>query len=175
MKILAFDIGSFSIKAVELDVTFGRFELTDYFIEKVTETVPVVEEEYVPGKEKEKPKEKEDPNIRRVVTAGQVEAIRRILNARPFRYDRMSVNLPKGWVSTRLFQLPTKDRKAIQNSIQFELEDDLPFSTDDSINDFAILKNRRQLFCCAFGCGIKNRYFRVGFLNYKCTPLILTW
>ena len=42
MKILALDFGSHAIKAVNLDVTFGRIELADYFIERVTEPAPEV-------------------------------------------------------------------------------------------------------------------------------------
>src|SRR5690606_4661147 len=59
--------------------------------------------------------------------------------ARDTRPDRVVINLPKGWTTTRLFQFPTRDRKTIQNSLSFELDDDVPFAMDNIIYDFAIL------------------------------------
>lgn len=146
MRILSFDIGSYSIKATELDVTFGRVELASYVIEKVVESeleevqaaAPVAEA--TPGAIAAPHSAVATANAaRQLLTPGQISAIRRIISDREYRYDRLVVNFPKAWVTTRLFNFPTKDRKAIQNSLTFELDDDIPFSMNDIVYDFALL------------------------------------
>lgn len=140
MRILSLDIGSYSVKATEFDVTFGRVELADYLIEKVVESE--LEEVQATQAETTTPAEGQIPNAapkRQVLTAGQLAAIRRLISDRPFRYERLVVNFPKAWTTTRLFQFPSKDKKAIQSSLQFELDDEIPFSINEIIYDFAIL------------------------------------
>ena len=143
MKILSLDIGSYSIKAVEFDVSFGRIELGDYLIEHVIETE-------LQEVQAEKPKdpvpsagpavtEEAEPKERQILTPGQIEALRRLLADRHFKFDRLIVNIPRAWITTRMQQYPTKDRKTIQNSLNFELDDDIPFSMSDIIFDFAML------------------------------------
>jgi Tfp pilus assembly PilM family ATPase len=137
MKILALDIGSYSVKAVELDATFGRVELGDYTIERIVETeLAGVAAATEPQAETE---EAAKAPARQLLTPGQLAAVRRLIDARPIRYDRFVVNFPRAWVTTRLFHFPTKDRKAIQNSLTFELDDDIPFALSDVIYDFATL------------------------------------
>ena len=135
MKILSLDIGSSTIKAVELEVTFGRIELADYRIETV------VESQLVDVKaDDEKTKGAIDAVApRRALSDGQLEAITRLLKTKSGIIDKLVVNLPKGWSTSRIFRFPTKDRKAIQNSLGFELEDDIPFAIENVAHDFAIL------------------------------------
>ncbi len=141
MKILSLDIGSSSIKAVEFDVSFGRIELGDYLIEQVIESE-------LAEVQAEKPKEpapgpgqnaEEHPVERQILTLGQIAALKRLLADRQFKFDKLIVNIPRAWITTRMQQYPTKDRKTIQNSLNFELDDDIPFSMSDIIFDFAIL------------------------------------
>lgn len=146
MKILGLDIGSYSVKAVELDVSFGRIELGDYLIERVVESELATAEPSAPadseaGKEAGKEAAKDAQPARQVLTAGQIAAIRRLLSDRPWKFERVSVNFPKAWITTRVFNFPTKDRKTIQSSLNFELDDDIPFAMGDILHDFAVLNS----------------------------------
>ncbi|MBI3558618.1 MAG: pilus assembly protein PilM [Deltaproteobacteria bacterium] len=145
MKILSLDIGSYSLKAVEFDVSFGRIELGDYLIEHVIEN-----ELQEVQSEKPKAPESGDPAAptadaeapaqeRQILTSGQINALKRLLSDRHFKFDKLIVNIPRAWITTRMQQYPTKDRKTIQNSLNFELDDDIPFSMTDVIYDFAML------------------------------------
>ena len=137
MRILSFDIGSYSIKATELDVTFGRIELASYVIERVIESE--LEEVQATAQAGSTTESATAATPRQLLTPGQLSAIRRVISDREYRYDRLVVNFPKAWITTRLFNFPTKDRKAIQNSLTFELDDDIPFSMNDIVYDFALL------------------------------------
>ncbi|MEW6056750.1 MAG: pilus assembly protein PilM [Bdellovibrionota bacterium] len=148
MRILSFDIGSYAVKAVELESTFGRIELADYLIEKVVETE--LEDVQVQTKAQEpqttqndahqaQPQKVEPKPSRQVLQNAQLAAIRRILTDRQFRYDRLVVNMPRAWITTRVFNFPTKDKKTLQNSLNFELDDEVPFAMGDIVHDFAIL------------------------------------
>jgi general secretion pathway protein L len=132
------------VKAVEFDVSFGRIELGDYLIERVVESQlqevqaranASTDQANVPEGTPVAPKEQ----VRQVLTEGQIAAIRRLLADRPLKYDKLVVSFPKAWTTTRVFHFPTKDRKTIQSSLSFELDDDIPFSTEQVIHDFAVL------------------------------------
>ncbi len=111
MRILGLDIGSTSIKAVEVDTAFGRFEIHEYHEVRVN-----------PGES----------------SIGVAGAMVRSLPKTP---DRIVVPLRANRVTLRNLKLPTRDKKAIQSSVAFELEDDLPFEVDQAMSDFVILGN----------------------------------
>lgn len=141
-----------NIKAVALDVTFGRIELADYFVEAVTEPVAAAPPAAAPEAENAAAddaatpsgpaaqKKDEPPAPAPILSAGQIQALRKLMSSQNPRYERLVVNIPKARVTTRLFNFPTKDRKVIQSSLLFELEDDIPFPLDATVRDFAIVK-----------------------------------
>ncbi|MBI3541791.1 MAG: pilus assembly protein PilM [Deltaproteobacteria bacterium] len=139
MRLLSLDIGTYAVKAVEFDVTFGRIELGDYLIERVTET----ELQEVKGATDAAKADSEEQSAppRQILTLGQIEALRRLLTERQFKYERLVVNVPRGWITTRIFNLPTKDRKTIQNALTHELDDDIPFAMGDVLYDFAVVSS----------------------------------
>lgn len=100
MRILGLDIGSSSIKAVELNTAFGRTEILEYHEREITSGVSALE-----------------------------SARELILNLKK-KPDKIVTNLRSNRVTIRNLKLPTRDKKAIKSSIQFELEDDLPFEAD---------------------------------------------
>ena len=143
MKILSLDIGSHSVKAIELESLFGRLELKDYFLERVQETLEAVQPTAeVPATEKDsgQPAPKSLDPVRRILSQGQLDAIKRVVNERPMRQDRLVVGLPRNLVTTRLLNFPTKDRKVITKTIAFELEDELPVPLEDAVYDFSIIQ-----------------------------------
>lgn len=109
MRILGIDLGSSSVKAVELDSAFGRYEIHEYH-----------EQPIEPGV---------DP----------FQAARQLIQGLPKAPDRIAVALRTSQVTFRNLQLPTRDKKAIQASVGFELDDDLPFAIEQAIYDYAVL------------------------------------
>lgn len=114
MRILGVDIGSTSIKAVELDSAFGRYEVHEYH-----------ERQLAPG---------ENP----------VEALGSFVQGLPRPPDRIAAALPTSRVTFRNLHLPTRDKKAIQSGITFELEDELPFALEQGLFDHCILSQSKQ-------------------------------
>ena len=109
MRILGLDIGSSSIKAVEVDSAFGRYEIREYY-EK-------------PVHSGQRP----------------VEAAALLLESLGKKPDRIVVALPGGSVTQRNLTVPTRDKKAIKAAVTFELEDDLPFDLEHAAYDSSTL------------------------------------
>lgn len=114
MRILGIDVGSYSVKIVELESAFGRYEIHDYY-----------EQHIEPG-------------------TNPQEVVQKMLQALPKRTDRVAVALPTSSTTLRTLQLPIKDKKAIQSSVGFELDDELPFPTDQAAYDYSILSHHGQ-------------------------------
>lgn len=114
MRILGIDWGSSSIKAVEMDSAFGRYDIHDYHEQSITPETP-------PEK-----------------------ALSQLISSLPKTPDRIIVSLPNSASTFRNLQLPTRDKKAIQAGVGFELEDELPFPTEESVLDYVILSQGKQ-------------------------------
>ncbi len=115
MRILGLDVGSTSVKAVELDSAFGRFEVHEYHEAKIA-----------PGQ-------------------SPLEVTRDLLAGLPKAPDRIAVAVRTSRITFRTLQLPTRDKKAIQAGVGFELDDDLPFALEDAIYDYSVLQQAGQL------------------------------
>jgi len=109
MRIVGLDVGTTDIKLVEIDSSFGRYEIHDH------REIPV------------------DPGQDGVHVAGE------ILRGLPQTPHRLVMALRASQLTTRNLQLPTRDRKAIQSAVAFELEDELPFAIEDAALDSVIL------------------------------------
>ena len=120
MRILGVDFGTTSIKAVELDSAFGRYEIHGYHERPVPITSP---EE-------------------RIQTCA--EGLHELIMGLVRKPDRIVISLPTGATTLRNLLLPTKDKKAIQSSVAFELEDELPFPTEQLVQDYCVLGQTRQ-------------------------------
>ena len=109
MRILGIDVGSTSVKAVEIDSAFGRYEIHDYH--EIARS----------------------PSLDAAATLAQLRAS---LSKVP---DKIIVALPTSQVTFRNLHLPTRDRKAIMASVGFELEDELPFELEDAVYDYSMI------------------------------------
>jgi type IV pilus assembly protein PilM len=109
MRILGLDIGSSSVKAIELNAGFGRFDVLEYH-------------EYVVPSE-----------------TPPLQVARDLVMSLKKRPDKIVTNLKSNRVTIRNIKLPTRDKKAIQSSIQFELEDDLPFESENLAYEYVNL------------------------------------
>ena len=114
MRILGIDVGTASIKAVELDSAFGRYEIHDYYEHPVE-----------PG-------------------ADLILALNRLMQALPKQPDRVAIALKTGQVTFRNIRLPTRDRKSIIAGVGFELDDELPFPLESAAYDYSILSQTKQ-------------------------------
>jgi Tfp pilus assembly PilM family ATPase len=114
MRILGLDCGSSSIKAVEIDSAFGRYDIHDYHECPITAEMPIA------------------------------AAIRKIIQSLPKPPDRVVMSMPIGKTTFRTLSLPTRDKKSIQSSVGFELEDELPFAIDACTYDYVILSQNKQ-------------------------------
>lgn len=109
MRILGLDIGSSSIKAVEVNAAFRRFEIHDYHEMRLGSETSVT------------------------------EALSALIQGLAKKPDRIAAVLPSSYVTFRNMRLPTRDKRAIQSSLTFELEDELPFDLEKAIYDFAVV------------------------------------
>jgi general secretion pathway protein L len=114
MRIVGIDWGTSRVKAVEIDSAFGRYEIHDYREIEV------------------------DPGTEPVAAAAQLIGS---LSQKP---HRIVVAMRASQITTRNLHLPTRDRKAIQAGVLFQLEDELPFSIDDMVLDSSTLSQTGQ-------------------------------
>ena len=113
MRIIGIDVGTTSIKAVELDSAFGRYEVQEYHEQKIE------------------------------LGADPSQEVSRLLLSLPKAPDRIVMCLKTRQVTLRNLQLPTRDKKAIAAGVGFELEDDLPFSIEQAAYDYSILSQSK--------------------------------
>ncbi len=116
MRIASIDLGTHSVKLLEMDSVFGRFEIHDQHERKLDTATS------------------ESP----------AQAAATLLSGLAKKPDRVVVLLRSQASTLRTLNLPTKDKKAVRASIQFELEDDLPFEADQSVYDYSILSQTRN-------------------------------
>jgi Tfp pilus assembly PilM family ATPase len=149
MKILALDIGTNRVKLMELESIFGRIEIKDYAALS-TQSVELesVSTEQSPREDSHSTTKAAQHAQRTILSANQIAALKQMLDSRrelrPFRFDKIVVTMPRNLVTSRLLTFPTKDRKLISKSIQFELEDELPVELDDIAFDFVILQSQNN-------------------------------
>src|SRR5579885_1619472 len=117
MRILGIDLGSTSVKAVEVESSFGRYEIREYYEQKI----------------------EQNPD-----GTGAQLALAKLVQGLPKQPDRFAAALRTGQTTFRNLRLPTKDKKAIQSAIGFELDDELPFAMDDAIYDYSNLSQDKQ-------------------------------
>jgi len=111
MRILGLDPGSKSVKAIELDSAFGRLEVHEFHEEPIASHEETAE-----------------------------AAIRRIFAKLARQPDKVACALPTGKATFRNLRIPTRDKKAIQQTVAFELEDELPFELSESKWETSILR-----------------------------------
>ena len=109
MRVLGLDISKDVVACVEIESAFGRFEIRE------THEGPVAEQQ--------------DP----VATAS------RLLESLAGKPGRVVTPAPVEIGTFRNIQVATRDKKAIRAALNFELEDDLPFESENLHYDYAAL------------------------------------
>ncbi len=116
MKSLGIDIGSSSIKIVEVNSTSKGFQVSQYFEHGLN---------VAPGAD-------QDLEI--------IEFLRSFLSRYDASQTRFVLGLRQDRVAVRNKFFPFNERLKITKSLAFELEEDLPFSSDNAIFDAKIIK-----------------------------------
>ncbi|MBI4402715.1 MAG: pilus assembly protein PilM [Deltaproteobacteria bacterium] len=108
MRILGMEFGSWSVKAVEMESRFRRIDVLDLHEEKL-------------------PIEISDP------VAAYKRAVELLMAKLPSHPDKIVTSLPPAQTALRFLQLPIKQRKKVEQTYRFELEDNVPFKLDEAI------------------------------------------
>ncbi len=118
--ILGIDIGSYSIKIAQIKRTFKNFELVKFYEHFIQYNELLTSEE--------------------ATTA----AITAVLEDNALVWDQAIVGLPGQYVASRLITLPFGSKKKIDQTIEFELENYIPFELADVVTDYHIVKATKE-------------------------------
>jgi general secretion pathway protein L len=113
--ILGVDVGSYSVKIVQIERGFGEFKIVGFY------EVPLVAEQ--------------------VLTFEQAAsaALAKFLEENPIPYDSCVLSLPGSLTAFRFLELPFGNAKKIDQTIDFELESLIPFDLENILYDYSIL------------------------------------
>ncbi len=114
--ILGVDIGSFSIKVAQIRRSFKSFELVKFFERQIQYNDLLTPEEATSA------------------------AITALIEDNNLGWDQIIVGLPGQFVSSRLIELPFANKKKIDQTIEFEMENYIPFDVSEVVADYHIVK-----------------------------------
>lgn len=117
MRILGFEFGSWSVKAVEMEFRFRRVDVLDFHEVRL-------------------PLQMKDP-----VTSYR-GAVEQLLARLPSHAEKIVTALPPAQTALRFLQIPIKKRKKVEQMFRYELEDTIPFKLDDAIIEHHVSKNK---------------------------------
>ena len=115
MKYIVIDVGGSKVSALELETKFKGFEILRY--EETTlplSHLPPMPEQYV-------------------------RALSTLLQTFSLQNTRIITGLPQEGVTTKIIDLPFKDKKKISQTYLFELEEHIPFAIDQVSIDYEII------------------------------------
>lgn len=128
MKSIGIDIGSSSVKVVEIQTTSKGYSINQYFIHQLSQ----------------RPSQDQDLEV--------IEFLRDLST----RYDpdktKFCIGLRQDRVATRLKYFPFTERLKINKALPMELEEDIPFSIENSIFDGKVTKyygHTAEVIACA--------------------------
>jgi len=143
-SVLGIDIGSYSIKAVEIH--FGKKGLKVGACHELLRRDiggPLFDESARSGSPDaataESVDEEGSPDLK---TSPLGEAIAELLTSHNMQSDYAIASLPSNQISSRHLHFPFDDAKNLSQTIPFEVEDQIPFEIDDIILDWAQVRSR---------------------------------
>jgi type IV pilus assembly protein PilM len=114
-KVIGLDIGSYSIKAVEIVNTLNSYEITNFYENVIPQIDEIKADVIIPA------------CMEQLFAENQLEA------------DRIVTAMPGQYVSSRIMQFSFSDPSKIASAIISEVEDQVPYNLDDMIVDHQIL------------------------------------
>ncbi len=160
-KIVGLDVGNYSIKAVVLESTYRGWELigfhemsigseyveTEAMIESTVEAPvePETDEQEASSDEEEasaeeESQEQENRNIFDPKRERRRYAIQQFISRYGSDWDAVFTSLDGDTISTKIMETKLTDVRAIDRTLTFTIEDDLPFSLDDKVVDYQVLE-----------------------------------
>jgi general secretion pathway protein L len=137
MRSVGIDIGSYSVKICVAESTKKGLSITQYYEQPIFNVNPLDRELEV------------------------IEYLRTQLSGFDPINTRFVLGLPQDLVSIRYKIFPFRDRIKILKSLPFELEEDLPFATEDTIFDGRITRmdaSQSEVLACATPSDIIKKY-----------------
>lgn len=111
-RILGLDIGSYSVKVAEVVRSFRSFELVHFYEKPVQYNDVLTKEESLTA------------------------AIQAVLEDNALNWDDVVCAIPGGRVATRLITMPFGNIRKIDQTVEFEIEDYIPFELDEVVFDY---------------------------------------
>lgn len=115
--ILGIDIGTYSVKVVEIERGFGEFKLTAFH------ELPLVAQE--------------------VLTYEQAASasLSQFFENHPINYDSCIMSFPGSYAAFRILDLPFANIRKVDQTFEFELETAIPFDIEDVLYDYGIINS----------------------------------
>ena len=113
-SVLGLDVGSHSVKAVELRQTFRGLEPVQMRVHP-----------------------RADPD------APESESLRRFVRMHNLPTEHIACAIPGDRLSTRRLEFPFRDRKKLLQAVPFEMEGQIPFDLDDVVVDWELISGDR--------------------------------
>lgn len=119
-RILGVDIGSYSVKVAELSRSFKSFEFVGFYERRITENELLSRDESI------------------------AIALQGLIDDHNLTWDAICCGFPGQLVSSRLLTFPFGSRKKIDQTIEFEIENYVPFHLDEIVLDYAVLSSGKE-------------------------------
>lgn len=116
MRILGVEFGSWSLKAVEMESRFRRVDVLDFHEVRL-------------------PLQTLDP------TATYRQAFEQLLSRLPSHPEKVVTALPPAQTALRFLSIPIKQRKKVEQTFRFELEDNVPFKLEEAIVEHYVTRS----------------------------------
>ena len=114
-RVIGLDIGSYSVKAVEIVNTFKSYEIANFYENVIPQIDEVPPDAVIPS------------SMEQLFKENKLEA------------DRIITAMPGQYISSRILSFNFSDVKKIETAIYAEIEDIVPFNLDEMIIDHQIL------------------------------------
>ena len=119
-RILGIDIGSYSVKVAELSRSFKSFEFVGFYERRIAESELLSRDESV------------------------ALALQGLIDDHNLQWDQVCCGFPGQLVSSRLLTFPFSSRKKIDQTIEFEIENYVPFQMEEIVLDYAVLWTSKE-------------------------------
>jgi len=150
-SVLGIDIGSYSIKAVELHIgkkglevgachELLRSDIAGPLFDETARSGALPEDADPDTTAPEDAESEEKPSLPKTSPMG--EAIAELLASHNMQSDYVIASLPSDKVSSRHLHFPFDDVKNLSQTIPFEVEDQIPFEIDEIILDWAQVRSK---------------------------------
>lgn len=139
-KIIGLDVGSYSVKAVEILNHFKSFEISNYYEKVIPNIEGLTKDQLVPI------------------------CLEQLFQENKIKADRIITAMPGQYSSSRILSFNFSDARKIEAAVYAEIEDSVPYDLDDMILDHQILgttgKNTKALIV------LTKKEFIENFLNH---------